>query len=203
MAGVEGIHDMKYQKPVIFCCLGILSCFYLHVVYLVLHPKVTEPYRLYYIDKKLLNWSNGAGLLYRVGDVIDFSKPVPYLSRKGWSVAESWGTWSQGRVSELYLQIVDGNQPETIIIFGHPFLSPQHGLTSQKLDVYINDTKIGSKIFTSEGEARFEIPGASVNEVDRILCLRFEYSNPKSPKELGLSSDDRVLGFGFAQLAVR
>jgi hypothetical protein len=203
MAGVERIYDMKYEKYVLVSCLGILCCFYLYVVYLAQHPKVSEPYRLYYIDKKLLNWSNGAGLLYHVGDVIDFTKPVPYLSRNGWSIAESWGIWSQGRVSEMYLQIVDGKQPETITISGHPFLSPQHGVTFQRLDVYINDIKIGSEIFSSEGEARFEIPAAAVSEVGRILCLRFEYSNPKSPKKLGLSSDDRVLGFGFVQLAIR
>jgi hypothetical protein len=203
MDGIKGIHAMKYQKHVLFSCMGMLCCFYLYVMYLVQHPKVSDLYRLYYIDKKLLNWSKGDGLLYHVGDVIDFTKPVPYLSRKGWSIAESSGTWSQGSVSEMYLQIVDGKQPETITISGHPFLAPQHGVTSQKLDVYMNNTKIGSEIFTSEGEARFEIPHAAVSEVGPILCLRFEYSNPKSPKKLGLSSDDRVLGFGFVQLAIR
>lgn len=102
----------------------LLLAFYSSVTLIAFNPNVSSIYRLYYIDKKLLHWNKGVGLNYTLGTVLDFTKELLYQSRQGWSGAEHWGTWSKGKVSELYFDLKDSNIPKKIEIVGHPFLSP-------------------------------------------------------------------------------
>jgi len=203
MVDPEDIHAMSCRNSTFYISLVILFSFYIYVAYLILHPNVSNIYHMYYIDNKLLNWCGGAGITYHLGDIVEFSKPVPYLSRTGWSAAESWGTWSEGKVSEMYLQIHEKNKPNTLTIYGHPFISPKHNIISQRIDVYVNNIWLGANVLSSDGEASFIIPPTAVSDLNSILNVRFEYSNPQSPKKLGLSSDDRILGFGFVNLVIR
>ena len=80
-------------RPIFFIFSMFFLVFYSYVTYIAFNPNVSNEYRLYYIEKKLLHWNNGEGLSYTLGTTLDFSKNIPYLSRHGWSHKEKSSTF--------------------------------------------------------------------------------------------------------------
>lgn len=190
------------RRPLFFTFFVSLLVFYSYVTSIAFNPNVSAIYRLYYIDKKLLHWNKGAGLNYTLGTVLDFTKAVPYQSRQGWSGAEPWGTWSNGKISELYFDLNDSDIPKKIEIVGHPFLSPSNGVNVQLIRVFANNEILGEAALDSPGNVRlkFFIPNTIIINTNALIVIRIEYSNPASPESLGISHDSRELAFGFEKV---
>ena len=180
---------------------GLLS-FYVWVFYLAMNPSVSEVYRLYFIERKIRHWAAGRGLEYNLGEVVDFNKFQPYLSRRGWQLdPEEWGIWSQGASSELYFRIPAGTRLRLISIKGRPFLAPNQGIKSQRVEIFVDSVQVASHTLTEDRMFDIKIPVDTV--AAPMLRIRLEYSNPKAPVELGLSLDDRILAFGLVQLSIQ
>jgi hypothetical protein len=192
------------RKPLFFALFVCLLVFYSYVTSIAFNPNVSAIYRLYYIDKKLLHWNKGAGLNYTLGTVLDFSKEVPYQSRHGWSGAEQWGTWSNGKVSELYFDLKDSNIPKKIEIVGRPFLSPSNGVNVQGIKVFANKQLLGETVLDSPDKVTldFLIPNPGKSNINDLFVIRFQYSNPTSPESLGISPDSRKVAFGFEKIII-
>lgn len=205
MVSQQGVYDMSsIRRPLFFIFFVSLLVFYSYVTSIAFNPNVSPIYRLYYIDKKLLHWNKGAGLNYKPGTVIDFSKEVPYQSRLGWSGIEHWGTWSDGKASELYFDLNDAEIPKKIEIVGHPFLSPSNGVNVQEIKVFANKQFLGETKLDSADKVTldFLIPNSVKSNKNDLFVISIEYSNPISPESLGTSPDSRELAFGFEKIII-
>ncbi len=138
---------------------------------------------------------------YQPGDTISFTQDgnANKYTESGFSHPEPQHTWTEGRNAQLNLFIKD--KPTTNLrlkITAWPFLGGN--ITSQTVKVYANDTLIETWQIKQEGEYAAIIP-ASVLTSENI-ALRFDVSNPMSPKNLGMSEDSRLLGIAFKTLTL-
>ncbi len=138
---------------------------------------------------------------YQPGVTISFTQDgnANKYTESGFSHPEPQHTWTEGRNAQLNLFIKD--KPTTNLrlkITAWPFLGGN--ITSQTVKVYANDTLIETWQIKQEGEYAAIIP-ASVLTSENI-ALRFDVSNPMSPKNLGMSEDSRLLGIAFKTLTL-
>jgi hypothetical protein len=201
----EGLHAMTRRSILVASLLAALSAFYLHVLYLAATPQVSNVYKAYYMERKLRTWNHGNGPTYTLGQVMDFSEELPWLSKRGWSRHEKDGTWSDGKSAEIFLCIAAGAKPAALTIAGFPFTAPRAQINSQLVKVYINGIYAGSHVFSSDEEVSFNMPQQfeGSQAADGLTRIRFEFPNAASPKDLGVSSDSRDLGLYFRKLVLK
>lgn len=191
---------MNASRGFMFLVVAGLLAFYAHVLYLASRPQVSELYRLYYIDKNLRQWNHGQGPIYALGQVLDFRRELPFLSRQGWSVPEDWGTWTDGHWSEIYLRVSGTVMPQRLVIDLNPYIVHAKGVVSQTVKVYANGQLLGTRTVREAQTLTFTIPATAWHASQGFLRLRFEHGNPAVPRDLGLSPDRRVLALGFLRL---
>ena len=84
----------KLKALFILAILG-LSAYYLAVLYLAAHPKVSYAYRLYYLELATRNWNRNQTLAYIPGTRMDMVVDRPWiLTRQGWSIPSEDGSGS-------------------------------------------------------------------------------------------------------------
>ena len=117
--------------------------------------------------------------------------------RSGWSVRETWGVWSDGRMAKIELPLppsVDGNKSRVIalnlVAFTHgPRLGTQFSINTASQKLWEGE------LTGQPTDVVIEIPVEVLIDDRVILSLIIE--NPESPSAIGLSSDARKLGVGF------
>jgi hypothetical protein len=123
----------------------------------------------------------------------------------GWSVPEKWGTWSDGDSSLMLLALSNTPQNDIeLLINGHAFLADKH--PSQEVDILVNGHHVATLKYDqqSNGGVRVvKIPKPLALEKNGQLLIKFNFKNPKSPAELGLSADTRRLGLGIVSLEIK
>ena len=113
----------------------------------------------------------------------DFDKYF-ILPATGWTVPASWGAWSEGPVSTIM------------------FRAPSKNCSMNFDAMYIRPEK-PSRISINDGPAKthgggpIELPANG--EVAKVVI---RHDDPKSPKELGLSEDPRIIAFGLKHIDV-
>lgn len=142
------------------------------------------------------------GLNYSTGERISFTQDGTSLKYAvlGWSGPEPWGTWSEDDASIVMLKlpsVPDGNL--ALRFEGHAFVTEKH--PAQEIDLLVNGHLVETLRYsvpqTTETRA-ISIPRSLIT--DRLLRIEFRFKNPKSPQELGLSTDSRRLGLGLVSL---
>jgi len=131
-----------------------------------------------------------------IGMPILFSKTQygkSYYLLDGWSWAENWGTWTDGKAARLILPIPKG--AKKIQFNFRSFGGSQN--TPKKLQIALEDKIIEDFIITSaeKNQVILTIPDALKNL--QVLSISFIFFNLHSPKELGISIDQRLLGIGL------
>jgi len=123
----------------------------------------------------------------------------------GWSVPESWGTWSDGDNAWLVLNV--SNLPEDdvkLLIKGHAFLPDQ--LPSQEIDIMVNSQYAATLRYDQRSNdmvRTVKLPKRLAWEQGGLLLVKFNFKNAKSPAELSVSDDNRRMGLGFVSLEFR
>jgi hypothetical protein len=123
----------------------------------------------------------------------------------GWSYREPWGTWSDGPVALVLLQL--SRTPESdleVLIEGNAFVADRH--PTQEVYIFVNGQYVKRLRYDEEsrgGVREIDIPRALAVGNNDALLMRFCFKNPKSPAELGLSADRRRLGLGIVSLELR
>ena len=138
-----------------------------------------------------------------VGTVLNFNAPRN-STVCGWSQNEYWGTWSDGKVASLDLQIPDSPTQEFVFkIESRPFLEKTHN--QLKVNVFANgkfvqllDYKKGELLQTKY----LTITKPFLNSSRSILRITFEFVNPATPSSLGVNGDSRLLGIGLERLTL-
>jgi hypothetical protein len=137
-------------------------------------------------------------------DQIRFNTLNPPLASLGWSAPESWGTWSVGNKAFISLLLSDAPDQDTeLLIDANAFLAKKH--RQLQVDVSVNQFELGTLKYDEQSKSGvriLKIPKAVINKDGKIL-IRFDFKNPKSPVELGVSEDIRQLGLGLVAIQFR
>lgn len=129
----------------------------------------------------------------------------------GWAAAESWGTWSLGRVARIRLAVPSKENPSTLVFDGQVLISPE--TQSQKIEVFVvrgdnyeNGVASLVKTFEFKGDrlshfvpVQITIPIEREELVNGFINLEFRFPTPVQPRNLAGSSntDDRELTLGL------
>ena len=128
-------------------------------------------------------------------DVVDFKKgawPGIILKTMGLSTPESWGTWSQSDIVEF------------------KFARPLPSRFEIHLVAHAFGPNVDSEFVASVGESttKFTLAASVEQKIIRLEnptgsnILRVKIPNAVSPKNLGLSGDDRNLGIAFIEMKI-
>lgn len=130
-------------------------------------------------------------------------KGVPHSALgAGWSARESWGVWSDGPNSDLYLPIPDSaNITDIEFTLKANAYAPQT-IESQLIGVKCNGVAVTLlKINKNKRpkKIKIRIPGALIHN-NKVAHLQFSIQHPSSPAEQGVSADNRRLGLGLLSI---
>jgi hypothetical protein len=138
--------------------------------------------------------------IYAPAEVAQVSNK-PYRLLAGWHTPEDWGAWTEEPSATLSIRVPDAGKPAKLRIAGMAFLSPQD--PTQTVTISIAGQAIGSLNFTAQQpriEMAFDVPKELSSDSEIIVTLAVAKSY--SPRQLGFSTDDRMLGFGLTDIAV-
>lgn len=144
------------------------------------------------------NWVKDAPI--RVGQTIDFGGSgagLPYLWN-GFSQPEDLGTWTDGAVATLVMN-PDQRVPSSITLHVVGFVNAG----AVRATVAVDEKSVGEIVLDKakpEGNFTFRIPDEALE--DGAIKVDFAIAEPRSPKEIGLSSDDRKLGLQLRSLKI-
>ena len=118
----------------------------------------------------------------------------------GWGRMEDWGIWTLGREAIIELQLPAGERG-AVRLEGRAFvLAGQHPRLS--VSVEANGSPAAYQSATADNpELSITIPPGLVDERG-VLRLKLEVDQPRSPRQLGVADDDRILGFGMRALTI-
>lgn len=148
----------------------------------------------------LLSWGNSKPIKVSLGNPINFNNQQFTPLWTGWASPEPWGMWSISARAYTYFEF---NQPITeglnvrLLCQAYP---PYLGI-NQWVDVLANGKKVAELDFTSGSNRKSREFLISEDEIYKgRLVLEFVIRDPFSPKDKGVSSDDRKLGMGISEV---
>jgi phosphoglycerol transferase len=131
-------------------------------------------------------------------DTFDFKRtvwPGVLSSLQGLSQPEAWGTWSSGKSGVVTFEFsVPLPERFNVHLVAHT-LGPNIG---KDFFIQVGERKIKFMLSDLPEERVFEI----IN-LKRLSTIRILIPSPVSPKELGLSDEDRVLGMAFSKMQIK
>ena len=143
---------------------------------------------------------NGQSLV-RIGQPILFSQKIvngEKFIKEGWSSQERWGRWSNGHHSQLILPLPT-EDALTLNISANAFITDAH--PSLGFKVSINGSQEQSYSISKVENNFISIPIPTTAKSHPYLTVDFDFINPKSPKDLGIGSDERKLGIGITAIS--
>jgi hypothetical protein len=142
-------------------------------------------------------------VVLQTGQPVMFSQEAGVRSslQYGWGASEDWGVWSVARQAALIFVVDEA----PAAAFGmslkyRAFLHPPH--QTIKVECRVRGHKVAEWNCTlpaADGVQQLTIPRDGVL-ADRTLVLEFVISEPRSPAELGVSADRRMLGIGLESI---
>lgn len=121
---------------------------------------------------------------------------------EGWSAPEEEFIWSDGKKAVLSVPTPDDEKDVRLDITFHAFVEPENNLYEQNIIIYANDQKLNEKTITDNEvkELRIELPNRLVSYPSTEIII--ETPNATSPKEIGLSDDERKLGIAIHSITI-
>lgn len=113
----------------------------------------------------------------------------------GWiPYGELWGSWTEGSNASLIIPLPSKNS-KSLKLQLRAFVNDKH--PQQTFEILINGNLI-KKVSLDKFDGNFvEIPLPQSVQNQEFMRMQFKLLNPASPKSLGLSDDDRLLGIGL------
>lgn len=126
------------------------------------------------------------------------SKYGSQILSSGWSSPEPWGVWSDGKAAKISFpcnsrQFYFNRSTLQVGLFIHPF-------ASQDITIEHNGTTVYQSSITEGENIRFpvSVEECKKNSIDLVINI----PSPKSPLELGQSTDARKLGIGLTKFTL-
>ncbi len=135
-----------------------------------------------------------------VGESVKFAEKFggPLLWN-GWDVYPSEAAiWTDGLSSQIIFSSDIGSNAE-LILTGRPFVYPGY-IDSQSIELLVNGKEVfeGELDFGEIAPLRFPLPGSD----DNRYIVELNVPTAKSPQELGINSDKRVMGYLLSELRI-
>jgi len=118
----------------------------------------------------------------------------------GWAGPELEATWTLGASSRLVLPMPEVSGPLLLELVLSTSLALPH-LVSRPLQVSVGGVDLAPIVVAGAGTYNVELPRACVR--DGRLEFHFRHPIVTSPRDLGVSPDDRPLAISFHRLRVR
>lgn len=121
---------------------------------------------------------------------------------EGWSGAETWGRWMDQPSAWLTFTL-PGDAPDglTLVLEGQAFLASVQ--PTVVMDVWINDVMARTISLDSAGVHRFSFPLPDARHpTGTPVFVELRARTVASPKDAGISGDDRELSFGLVRFGV-
>jgi len=116
---------------------------------------------------------------------------------EGWGYGENWGTWAIAPQAKLIFNF-STFKPRKMVIDTRAFLAPLH--TQQEIEVWGNGSMLGKVTLKKLDGNHIEVILPDQGMVNPIFNLEFRSINPVSPKNMGLGTDERLLGIGLQSI---
>ena len=127
----------------------------------------------------------------------------------GFELPEKTHVWTTSQRAELSFEKLPNISPEknyVLSLRAIPFAPVQLG-TEQYVDIFVNNNKItrwAIPVGKSESvEFDATIPGEILNRSETNIAISLSFSDRKSPKDLGISADPRLLGLALVSIQIR
>jgi len=115
----------------------------------------------------------------------------------GWGYGEEWGTWAVAPQAKLIFNFPT-SKPKKMVINAKAFLAPKH--LQQEIEVWGNGSLLGKVTLKKFDGNQIELTLPDQVMANPILNLEFRSINAVSPKDMGLSTDERLLGIGLQSI---
>lgn len=125
---------------------------------------------------------------------------APFALCGAWSKSENWGTWSDGTLAKIYVQITNPNA-KVITFTLQAFVNGKH--PEQKIEFTTDGQNFKSLTLSQFSGNQIDVPVTAAMRADGYALVEFKLLNPVSPKSLGLGDDSRELGIGLTKVDVR
>ncbi len=119
------------------------------------------------------------------------------LAPTGWEFSGGAFAYTTARTAVLYFQPSPTERDVEITIDAFPALFPNR--PAQRMVVSLERERLQEIVAESDVVARVVIPAAKWNG-RRTATIVFDFPDAASPRDLGISADDRLLGFGFRSI---
>jgi len=180
------------QKIVLISLILVIGIFELYVFNEMIFPKVSNHYKLYYIDKKLISWSHGKGIFYSKGIELNHKNIKRFLSREGWSGAEKTFRWNNGKIASIFFEVT-----KDVSYTGK--LNLNFGThKKQKIIIYLNNQKIAHETFNTNDINVTFLFNPKILKVNDINIIKLEFPNAQKPNNL----DSRILAMSLKALSI-
>lgn len=119
----------------------------------------------------------------------------------GWGYTEDTWTWTEGKDSSLVIPIKTTPKSNlTLEMEIYPFLA-QGKIENQAINLYVNNNLLWDNIkINKQGKYKIIIPKEIIK--DDEIRIDFNIPEAASPKSLGLSEDERILGLSLKTLKI-
>jgi hypothetical protein len=191
-------------KLLIYGLATALAATELGILAIALTPDVDTLYRARYIDGTSQCWPLPVSGDYQLGSVLDAGKanPSPDLSNVlvcGWLDPETEGVWAFGSEARLRFVVDDVAAPLDLRLRLKPFAP--NGRPAQSVPVWLNGELLTTLRLDSDEPQTEHIPISPERlPADGRLDVILTFPDARSPRSLGLGTDDRLVGAVLSQI---
>jgi hypothetical protein len=145
----------------------------------------------------------GGSAQYTYGTKISFAKAGRGSAHQvsGWSTPEPQFTWTEGDTAALAVRVPPTETAVALRVRASGFMNPPD-LTSQPVEVLVNDQKIADWQVGALAEHTAMVPPALVKE-GGVLTFTFKIPKAIAPKAAGVAEDPRILGMCVHEVELR
>lgn len=195
---------VRSSRPLLYGLVGCLAAIELAILYGALHPEVDATYRARYIDGTSQCWPLPVSGAYQMGATLTASKASlsPGLKNVlvcGWLDPEVEGIWAFGTEARLRFQVTHPGSSLELRLTLRPFAPA--GRPAQSVPVSLNGTLLTT--LQLEGEISktetLAIPADRI-PASGVLDLALTFPLARSPRSLGIGTDDRLIGGLLSQI---
>jgi hypothetical protein len=123
----------------------------------------------------------------------------------GWSQPEAWGVWSDGPLARIRIKLGGiSSNPVSVLMTMNGFFSGRHHritvtpiVNGAHMRAFILDASMPMPV-----THLLTLTAESLRGQNGVIDIELEIDSPRSPAELGLSSDERQLGVGLIRIHV-
>lgn len=160
------------------------------------------------IPDRVLGGQDVTPFAYWPGEAINFSDhgAGDWYARSGWSIAESWGRWTDARLARLEMRLAGAPQEQlTLRLRVRAFVTQRHA--RQRIELRANGRNIAVMDFRLENGAASDqdvdlLLPASLIGSDGVLLLEFDMPDAAAPVDFGVGADARSLGLGLVAMSI-